>query len=88
MGYQSNILRKVWDNKSAQMTPKGLNMSKEKRVNVRVDESDLQKLNEISRRIDLPASYIVRHAIREKIEHLEQTHPLLNKPAELAPIKS
>jgi hypothetical protein len=52
-------------------------MTKEQRINVRVNESDAKELREISKQLDLPSSCIVRQAVREKIAELKRTHPHL-----------
>ena len=46
-------------------------MNKERRINVRVNREVISELNRISRILDLPSSYIVRDAIREKLDSLK-----------------
>jgi hypothetical protein len=54
---------------------------KEHRINVRATATDVKELRKVAKKIGLPSSYIVREAVREKIETLRRTHPRL-QPAE------
>lgn len=52
---------------------------KDKRINVRVAESEKKVLTEIAQKLDIPEALIVREAVKEKLLALAET---LNKQTE------
>lgn len=46
---------------------------KDKRINVRIAQTDKNALSEVSRKLDIPEAIIVREAVKEKIANLVKT---------------
>ncbi len=52
-------------------------MKDEMRINVRVKAKLAEELKEVSEKLEVPTSIIVRDAVREKLAEMRRTHPLL-----------
>lgn len=57
---------------------------KSKYIQIRISEEDKRELAEISERLDVPASQIVREGVRQKIDDLKQAAETVAANSELA----
>lgn len=53
-------------------------------LNFRVKPEFVAELNSVAKTLEVPASQIVREAVREKLAELKRTHPLLSEKPEVA----
>ncbi|HEX8267456.1 MAG TPA: hypothetical protein VF596_18800 [Pyrinomonadaceae bacterium] len=51
-------------------------MTKETRINTRVSPQVADDLREVAEALEIPASQIIRQAVKEKIAEIKQTNPI------------